>query len=84
MSYALHCEALSAAESADHDKIVCPTLLVAGEYDNVAPVTMGEELAESINNARLVVIDGVGHWLMVEAIEHCGKLLREHLEILEQ
>ena len=84
MSYALHCEALSAAESANHDQIVCPTLLVAGEYDNVAPVAMGEELAESINDARLVVIDGVGHWLMVEAIEHCGKLLREHLEILEQ
>ena len=83
MSYALHCEALSEAVPANHEKIECSTLLVAGEFDYVAPVAMGEALAARIRNARLVVIDGIGHWLMIEAIDRCSKLLREHLDSLE-
>lgn len=78
--YASHCEALSEARPADHSAIRCPTLLVAGDKDPVAPVDMGRRLQERINGARLEVVPGVGHWIMVEAPVRSAELLRAHLE----
>ncbi len=78
--YAAHCEALSEAVAADHGKISCDTLLVAGERDGVAPVAMGRELAGKIGGARIEVIPGIGHWIMIEAVDRSRELLRSHLE----
>ena len=77
--YALHCEALSAARAAAHDRVSCPTLLVAGSADPVAPVAMAEDLKSRIADARLEVLDGIGHWMTVEAPEKSAALLGEHL-----
>jgi len=77
--YAAHCEALSEATAAAHDAIECSTLLITGEYDAIAPIEMGQTLAEKIRTARLEIIADAGHWLMIEAPERSGQLLRDHL-----
>jgi len=78
--YAAHCEALSAATAADHGSIRCPTLLVGGGDDPVAPVRMVRSLGERMEGARVEVIPGIGHWMMVEAPARSAELLREHLD----
>ncbi len=44
-----------------------PTLIITGSQDALTPVGDAEELAELIPHARLVVITGAAHGLMVEA-----------------
>jgi pimeloyl-ACP methyl ester carboxylesterase len=78
--YARHCEALSTAEAADLAAIRCPTLLIAGGDDPVAPVAMAQRMREGIDGARLETLPGVGHWMMVEAPQRSAELLRSHLE----
>ena len=78
--YAAHCAALSAAEAADHAAIRCPTLLVAGDNDPVAPVDMARRLQQAITGARLEIVAGVGHWMMLEAPQRSAELLRAHLD----
>ncbi len=78
--YASHCEALSVAEAAQHSAIHCPTLLVAGEADPVAPVAMAQALQAAIADATLEVIPGIAHWMMVEAPQRSAELLRGHLD----
>jgi len=77
--YAAHCEALAEAHAADHSRITCPTLLVAGESDPVAPVVMARQLAEKIAAAQLEIIPGIAHWMMIEAPERSTALLAAHL-----
>ena len=78
--YAAHCDALSGAKAANHAAIKCPTLLVAGEADPVAPADMARRLNDSIAGARLEIIPGVAHWMMIEAPGKSSDLLRAHLE----
>jgi pimeloyl-ACP methyl ester carboxylesterase len=44
-----------------------PTLLVAGESDDIAPLAAQRELATRFPNARLVVLPGTGHLAHYEA-----------------
>lgn len=78
-TYASHCESLSEATAASHERITCSTLLIAGQFDSIAPVKMAEELAAQISNSQLEIIADAGHWLMIEAPERTGELLRSHL-----
>ncbi len=78
--YATHCEWLSEAKAALHDKIECSTMLIAAENDNVAPVSMSQELKKKIDMARLEVIPKVGHWMIIEAARECSAYLRAHLD----
>ena len=78
--YAAHCDALAAARAADHAAIRCPTLLVHGAEDEVAPPALARRLCESIAGARLELLPGVGHWPMLEAPERAAALLRAHLD----
>ena len=82
--YAAHCEALSDADAAKHDAIQCPTLLVAGEKDTVAPVREVRRLQRKIAGARLEIIPNIAHWMMVEAGEQSSKLLQTHLTQTKQ
>lgn len=82
--YAAHCDALAAAEAAEHAKIACPTLLIAGGEDPVAPVAMAESLRGKISGARLETIAGVGHWMTLEAPEISAELLAAHLGAQKQ
>ncbi|HEY7438420.1 MAG TPA: alpha/beta fold hydrolase [Acidimicrobiia bacterium] len=47
--------------------ITCPTLVITGSQDSLTPVGDAEELAELIPGARLEVLSGAAHGLMVEA-----------------
>ena len=83
IGYSAHCEALSEANAANHNNIECSTLLIAGEFDRVAPVAMGQELANKIVNAKMKVVANVGHWIMVEDVRESSEFLLEHLKELE-
>ena len=78
--YAGHCDALSEAKAANHDAIRCPTLLVAGMEDPVAPMDMARQLADRLPNARLEVLPDVAHWMMLESPRRCVELLVEHVD----
>lgn len=77
--YANHCDALSVALAADHASIKVPTLLIAGETDPVAPVSMVRQLEKNISTAHLEIVPEAGHWMMVEAPDRSTELLRNHL-----
>lgn len=78
--YAAHCEALSAAKAAVHANITCPTLLIAGELDPVAPVSMAQALDQKILNTTLEVLTGISHWMMIEDPDRSNDLMRAHLD----
>ncbi|PHQ71386.1 MAG: alpha/beta hydrolase, partial [Sneathiella sp.] len=78
--YASHCEALSEAAAAAHQRITVPTLLIAGETDPVAPLAMVRQLQQDISLAQLEIVPQVAHWIMVEAPERSTQLLRAHLD----
>ncbi len=77
--YAAHCEALASSVPADHARIQCPTLLITGTEDMVAPPTLVRSLAAKIAGAQLEIIADVGHWPMIEAPEDSTRLLLTHL-----
>jgi pimeloyl-ACP methyl ester carboxylesterase len=78
--YASHCQALSDVTAADLKKISCSTLLIAGEIDPVAPVAMAQQMAQQLTQAKLEIIPGIAHWMMVESPERSAQLLHTHLD----
>lgn len=48
-------------------KITCPTLILAGEKDNVVPLEGVNSLKSSIKNSTLKIIGGAGHLLIVDS-----------------
>ena len=78
--YAAHCQALAAAPAANHTAIRCPTLLIAGERDPVAPIAMAEALKNRISGAELEILPGIGHWMTIEAPGQSAEAIRAHLD----
>lgn len=78
-AYARSCEALAAAQPAAVDRIACPTLLVTGDEDGVAPPQNVRLMAEKITGARVLVLPRCGHWTPVEKPEECQRALSEFL-----
>ena len=77
--FARSCEALAQAERADHRLIDCPTLIVTGDEDTVAPASVAYELADKIGGAKTVILHRCGHWTPIEKSKECGTLLSEFL-----
>lgn len=73
--YARSCEALADARAADTSTIVCPTLLVTGDEDVVAPPQSVRMMAQKISGSRVEVLRGCGHWTPVEKSQECVELL---------
>jgi pimeloyl-ACP methyl ester carboxylesterase len=69
--YAQSCEALAQAQAADIGRIACPTLLVTGDQDGVAPQAAVGTMAEKIAGSRMQVLSGCGHWTTFEKPEEC-------------
>jgi len=65
--------------SGDLGKIACPTAVVCGKEDRRTPVEVHEELAGRIPGARLLVIEGAGHFTPLEAPEKVTEALRDWL-----
>lgn len=78
--YARSCEALADAQPADAAAIRCPTLLVTGDEDAVAPPQSVRLMGSKITGSRVEVLRGCGHWTPVEKPEECVGLLRKFIE----
>src|SRR5262245_10000513 len=78
-SYARTCEALAEMEPADTSRIDCPTLLVTGDEDAVAPPQAVRMLGERIRGSRVEVLRGCGHWTPIEKPEECTGLVQRFL-----
>jgi 3-oxoadipate enol-lactonase len=77
--FAQSCEALASATAADLRMIKCPTLLVTGDEDKVAPPSAMQAMAEKIKAAQFQVLERCGHWTMIEKPNECSKLLAAFL-----
>jgi pimeloyl-ACP methyl ester carboxylesterase len=77
--YARSCEALAEMVPADTSRIECPTLLVTGDEDVVAPPQAVRMMGERIAGSRVEVLRGCGHWTPVEKPEECTDLLKRFL-----
>ena len=75
-AYARSAEALAGSTPADVTRIACPTLLVTGDQDAVAPPQAVRHLGEKIAGAQVEVLASCGHWTPVERPEACMELLR--------
>jgi pimeloyl-ACP methyl ester carboxylesterase len=60
-------------------RIAVPTLLLYGDEDARAPMTVAEDIHRAIPVSRLVVMPGVGHVSSVEAAERFNGEVREFL-----
>lgn len=77
--YARNCEALARAGRVDPAAIRAPTLLVTGDADPVAPVSIALTLCDGIAGAALTVLDRCGHWVTVEDAGAAARLTVAHL-----
>jgi 3-oxoadipate enol-lactonase len=60
------------------DRITAPTLVIHGTADEMLPVGNAKVIAERIPDARLEILDGVGHLFFWEEPERSAALVREH------
>lgn len=60
-------------------RIHCPAMVIHGAADPLVPVACGVDTAQSIPDARLHVIEGMGHDLPPQLIERLLALLDQHL-----
>lgn len=77
--FARTCEALSSAEPADLRFFRCPTLIVTGDEDSVAPPSVALALADKLKGSKVKVLEHCGHWTPFERPQDCAKLLSEHV-----
>jgi len=60
-------------------RIACPTLVLAAAGDRIMPLERARAMAETIPDARLAVVEGSGHVLVVE---HPERFVKECLTFL--
>lgn len=61
-------------------KLTLPTLLIAGELDEIATLPHQHKLAQMLPDAELVVIEGVGHLIHYETPEPAATAITDFLE----
>lgn len=64
----------------DAPSLTMPTLLIAGETDDIAPVAGQRALAGRLADAELVVLPDVGHLVHYETPVAAGRVIRRFLE----
>ncbi|BAY36958.1 hypothetical protein NIES2111_12920 [Nostoc sp. NIES-2111] len=62
-------------------KLQVPTLLVAGEYDQIIPAQMGQQAAALNNKVKFVVMPDTGHFPMLEDAPTYLRHVREFLQV---
>lgn len=73
----LACDSFNVIERVN--QINCPTLVISGEQDKMTTVRSNQYLASQIPNARLELIPGAGHMVMIEQPNAVASLLRNFL-----
>ncbi|HSS84873.1 MAG TPA: alpha/beta fold hydrolase [Reyranella sp.] len=74
--YARTCEALAEAKPADTTRITCPTVLVTGDEDGVAPPQSVRAMGGKIVGSQIEVLRSCGHWTPLEKADECIEILR--------
>lgn len=74
--YARSCEALANAQPADPAVITCPTLMVTGDEDAIAPPQAVRQIGERLADARVEILPRCGHWTTLEKPSECNDALR--------
>jgi pimeloyl-ACP methyl ester carboxylesterase len=64
--------------SARLGEIEAPTLVIHGDEDQMLPVSNAKAIAAAIPNARLEILEGVGHMFWIEEPARSAALLRDH------
>lgn len=59
--------------------IRAPTLLIWGREDEVTPLAAGQAYQALINNSRLEIIEGVGHFPFLKHPDECSRLIASFL-----
>ncbi len=78
--YVQVCAALAEFDLRDRlPEISAPVLAVAGSRDTATPTDSLRQLAEHVQDGRLVELEGVAHLAPAEAPEVVARLVREHL-----
>ena len=62
------------------ERIRCPTLVIAAELDGFVPLDRARGLAEAIDGASFVSIEGAGHAVVVEQPQRVADLCLEFLD----
>ena len=62
------------------DRIAQPTLLIAGDRDDITPLTAQLTLRNRLPDAQLVVIPGVGHLVHYEAVRESADAIATFLD----
>ncbi len=66
-------------EPVDLNAVRAPTLVLWGEHDRVLPLSVGEELARELPDARLIMVPSAGHMPLEEQPEFSNRVLLEFL-----
>jgi 3-oxoadipate enol-lactonase len=75
----LQFQALAAHDAVDRlPSLTVPTMVVHGTEDQLLTYTNAEHIARLVPDARLVLLDGVGHVFWWERPELSAELVREH------
>jgi pimeloyl-ACP methyl ester carboxylesterase len=69
------CDRLALAE--DLSKIALPSLFICGDDDKMTPPDLSRFLAEKIAGAKLALIEGAGHYVMLEKADAFNSVLAE-------
>lgn len=69
----------------EYQKVGAPLLVVAGEEDKSAPLAGCQRIVDEAKSREkeLVVLDGVGHWMAIEAVEECVAAVQKFLGKLQ-
>jgi pimeloyl-ACP methyl ester carboxylesterase len=71
---------LSSNTSTRLQDIHCPTLVVVGRQDILTPIKFSEQLVQGIPNAKLVILEDVGHGFLVESPDTLARTMLSFLE----
>ena len=61
-------------------RIAAPTLVLAGDHDPIVPPSNARILARRIPDARLELVPGAGHLLLLDQAERCASLITDFLD----
>ena len=60
-------------------QITCPTLVMTGALDQWAPPAQHEQIAAKIPNSQLVIVEGAGHMIQLEAPDAVNEAINRWL-----
>jgi len=68
----------------EHQKIIAPVLVICGTEDKMTPPASSEQIAAGIAGAKLVLIEGAGHMVMIEKPSAFNNTLQDFAAALSQ